>query len=53
MFILKGCPRCGGDLQTGIDDDLTCIQCGKDLSGEERTQLLQRTRKARQTLAAA
>jgi hypothetical protein len=28
MLLLKGCPRCGGDLATGFDDDLCCIQCG-------------------------
>lgn len=52
MFILKGCPRCAGDLQTGIDDDLTCIQCGKDISGDEKTKLMQRVRPVRQPVAA-
>jgi hypothetical protein len=32
MFVLKGCPRCGGDLFSGIDDEFTCIQCGKDVA---------------------
>jgi uncharacterized membrane protein YvbJ len=32
MFVLKGCPRCGGDLNTGLDDDVTCIQCGHELT---------------------
>jgi hypothetical protein len=39
MFILKGCPRCAGDLFTGIDDDLTCMQCGKDVGPELQAQL--------------
>jgi hypothetical protein len=33
MFLLKGCPRCGGDLASGLDDDVTCIQCGHELGG--------------------
>ena len=31
MFILKGCPRCGGDLSRGLDDEVTCLQCGHAL----------------------
>jgi rubredoxin len=39
MFLLKACPRCAGDLFTGIDDDLTCMQCGKDVGPELWEQL--------------
>lgn len=42
MFILKGCPKCKGDLaaETGLrqldgDDDVSCIQCGYALRPEE------------------
>lgn len=42
MFILKGCPKCNGDLaaETGLrrldgDSDVTCIQCGYYLRPEE------------------
>ena len=31
LFILKGCPRCGGDLYLGEDGFgkfMSCIQCG-------------------------
>jgi uncharacterized Zn finger protein (UPF0148 family) len=28
MLVLKGCPRCGGDLSSGFDDEVSCIQCG-------------------------
>lgn len=31
MFWLKGCPRCGGDLQEEIDyygTEVVCLQCG-------------------------
>lgn len=39
MFFLKACPRCEGDLYTGMDDELTCIQCGKDVGGDLRERL--------------
>ncbi len=48
MFILKGCPKCHGDLvaETGarrIDDaDVTCIQCGYYLRPDEQRGLLGR-----------
>jgi hypothetical protein len=28
MLVLKGCPRCRGDLSSGLDDEVSCIQCG-------------------------
>jgi tRNA(Ile2) C34 agmatinyltransferase TiaS len=48
MFILKACPRCSGDLYSGMDDDLTCMQCGRELSDEERQRLLRRVRPVRE-----
>jgi uncharacterized protein (DUF983 family) len=40
MFILKACPRCRGDLYSSFDDDLTCMQCGKDVTATERERIL-------------
>jgi len=53
MIILKACPRCVGDLFSGLDDELSCIQCGKEVGAEERTQLLQRVRRLPQPAAPA
>ncbi len=36
MFRLKGCPHCGGDLSSGLDDEHTCIQCGYVAAGSGR-----------------
>ena len=33
-FVLKGCPRCGGDLMPErylLSESLTCIQCGYEI----------------------
>lgn len=27
MILFKGCPRCGGDVDTSFDEDIFCIQC--------------------------
>ena len=51
MFILKACPRCAGDLCSGMDDDLTCMQCGRDITAEERSQILQRAKPRRTPVA--
>ncbi|HEY7294878.1 MAG TPA: hypothetical protein VH916_07535 [Dehalococcoidia bacterium] len=49
MFILKGCPKCKGDLaaessnrRMEADDDVTCIQCGYRLRVEEQRRLFSR-----------
>lgn len=49
MFILKGCPKCKGDLaaesslrRTEVDDDVTCIQCGYRLRPDEQKRLFSR-----------
>ncbi len=49
MFILKGCPKCKGDLaaesssrRMEADDDVTCIQCGYHLRPEEQRRLFSR-----------
>jgi hypothetical protein len=39
MFVLKGCPRCRGDLARDHDDELTCIQCGRALGRSQRAAL--------------
>ena len=39
MFMLKGCPRCRGDLYTGLDDEISCMQCGYELRPGERDLL--------------
>lgn len=46
MFILKGCPRCGGDLSLGLDDEVTCLQCGHELppSGKEALSKMRNSR---------
>ncbi len=35
MVVLKSCGRCRGDLASGIDGELTCIQCGYELNPAE------------------
>lgn len=48
MFWLKACPKCGGDTYAeGRAEalDIVCLQCGYTLSGDDRTLLLQRTRR--------
>lgn len=52
MFVLKACPRCRGDLNVGLDSEVTCIQCGYDLRPEERNHLITRLRVARRALPA-
>ena len=49
MFVLKGCPKCGGDLAADTssrrveqDADVSCIQCGYRLKPEEEKGLLSR-----------
>jgi hypothetical protein len=49
MFVLKGCPKCGGDLAADVsapraelDTDASCIQCGYRLKPEEERGLLHR-----------
>ncbi|HLZ73124.1 MAG TPA: hypothetical protein VKV26_24740 [Dehalococcoidia bacterium] len=49
MFILKGCPKCKGDLaaessrrRMEADDDVTCIQCGYHLRPDEQQSLFSR-----------
>ncbi|HTE87304.1 MAG TPA: hypothetical protein VK821_21555 [Dehalococcoidia bacterium] len=39
MFLLKGCPRCGGDLSVDLEDEAICIQCGHEMSGFGREAL--------------
>jgi hypothetical protein len=65
MMILKACPKCHGDLSVENDvfsktlfnreTDFACLQCGKRLSGAERSQMLGRIMRwqARQTAVAA
>jgi hypothetical protein len=53
MFILKACPRCGGDLFSGVDDELTCMQCGKDVGAQERKLILQRAKPLREPASAS
>ena len=51
MFLLKGCPKCGGDVRLERDEygdvDLVCLQCSYNLRGEERANVLTRLRQAR------
>lgn len=49
MFILKGCPKCKGDLaaETSLrrmtdDADVACIQCGYYLRPDEQQRLFSR-----------
>jgi hypothetical protein len=49
MFILKGCPKCKGDLaaETNLrrltdDADIACLQCGYYLRPDEQHRLFAR-----------
>jgi hypothetical protein len=49
MMILKGCPKCHGDLvaetsprRLQADDDIVCIQCGYYLRPNETRALVSR-----------
>jgi hypothetical protein len=48
MFLLKGCPKCGGDIRLEHDEygdtDLVCLQCSYYLRGAERAEALSRLR---------
>jgi uncharacterized protein (DUF983 family) len=44
MIILKACPRCSGDLFSGLEDELNCMQCGKVVDADERERLMLRVR---------
>lgn len=48
MFVLKSCPRCRGDLNTGLDGEFTCIQCGYELKPQEHNLLVSRIQRARE-----
>ena len=53
MWTTKGCPRCSGDLYQERylgTREVRCLQCGHDLSQEERAALA--TRVKRMALAA-
>ncbi|HTE84154.1 MAG TPA: hypothetical protein VK821_05430 [Dehalococcoidia bacterium] len=41
MFLLKGCPRCGEDLVTVLDESLACIQCGYETNDQSKQRLLE------------
>ena len=50
MFILKGCPKCKGDLvaetsirRMSLNADVVCIQCGYSLQLDEQSDLSQRS----------
>jgi hypothetical protein len=47
MIAFKACPRCHGDLLAGLDDEVTCIQCGYELKPDEKQAVLLRTRSQR------
>ena len=53
MFVMKACPRCRGDLSLGLDNEITCLQCGYELKPAERGELLARLRWAERRRAAA
>jgi Zn ribbon nucleic-acid-binding protein len=40
MIAFKACPRCHGDLLAGLDDEVTCIQCGYELKPAERQAIV-------------
>jgi hypothetical protein len=49
MFVLKGCPKCKGDLaaetslrRLELEADVVCIQCGYSLRSEETKRLYAR-----------
>ncbi|HEY8491608.1 MAG TPA: hypothetical protein VIO14_11505 [Dehalococcoidia bacterium] len=47
MFWLKSCPKCGGDLYAETRDasaEITCLQCGNVVTGQERLLLLRQAR---------
>jgi hypothetical protein len=51
MIILKACPRCSGDLFSGLEDEMSCIQCGKVVDTDERERLMTRIRPVGQAVA--
>ena len=47
VFWLKSCPKCGGDLYAESRDasvDVSCLQCGNVVTGQERLLLLRQAR---------
>jgi hypothetical protein len=32
MFLYKSCPRCRGDLNLTLDEELACLQCGHEIA---------------------
>ncbi len=53
MFILKACTRCRGDLNSGLDNEFTCIQCGYELKPDERVRLVARIQMTRRAVGAS
>lgn len=51
MIILKACPRCSGDLFSGLEDEMSCIQCGKVVDTDERDRMMSRVRPITQPVA--
>jgi exosome complex RNA-binding protein Csl4 len=52
-ILLRACPRCRGDLFHGVDDELSCLQCGYEPDAKTSAQLLQRLNASRKPAAVA
>ena len=52
-ILLRACPRCRGDLFHGVDDELSCLQCGYEPDAKTSAELLQRVNASRKPAAVA
>jgi hypothetical protein len=48
MMLLKGCPRCRGDLHIGPDQEPYCLQCGYEANLAEKEMILKRVARLRE-----
>lgn len=49
MFLYKMCPRCRGDLNLTLENDLVCLQCGHEVPRQAVESLVREYVTARQS----
>ena len=47
MIAFKSCPRCRGDLHLGLENELSCLQCGYEARPDEKQAIIARLSEAR------